>query len=118
MNYPEQIEATVLQLSQRTREAQDLREQVDLRESAATLEVLNARDEQGRSLYSNETARNAAIKLALSSNNNYQELERRLIVAETERSQLLARIERLRGEFRLHLLDRQQEIAAMGAERA
>ncbi len=118
MNYPEQIEATVLQLSQRTREAQDLREQVDLRESAATLEVLNARDEQGRSLYSNETARNAAIKLALSSNNNYQDLERKLTAAETERSQLLARLERLRGEFRLHLLDRQQEIAAMGAERA
>ncbi len=118
MNYPEQIEEVALQLSQRTREVQDLREQVTLRESAATLEVLNARDEQGRALYSNETARNAAIKLALSSNNNYQELERRLTAAETERSQLLARIERLRGEFRLHLLDRQQEIAAMGAEPA
>jgi len=118
MNYPEQIEDVALQLSQRTREVQDLREQVTLRESAATLEVLNARDEQGRALYSNETARNAAIKLALSSNNNYQELERRLTAAETERSQLLARIERLRGEFRLHLLDRQQEIAAMGAEPA
>ncbi len=116
MNYPEQIEANALQLSTKTREVQDLREQVDLRESAATLEVLNARDEQGRALYSNETARSAAIKLALASNNNYQELDRKLIAAETERAQLLARLERLRGEFRLHLLDRQQEIAAMRSE--
>ena len=116
MNYPEQIETFSLQLSSKTREVQDLREQVELRESAATLEILNARDEQGRALYSNETARNAAIKLALSSNNNYQDLERRLTAAETERAQLLARLERLRGEFRLHLLDRQQEIAAMRSE--
>lgn len=116
MNYPEQIEATALQLSAKTREVQDLREQIDLRESAATLEVLNARDEQGRALYSNETARNAAIKLALASNNNFQDLDRKLVAAETERAQLLARLERLRGEFRLHLLDRRQELAAMDSE--
>ena len=112
MNYPERIETLALQLAAKTREVQDLREQLDLKESAATLEVLNARDEGGRPLYSNETARNAALKLALTANTKYQELERKLSAAETDRAQLLASLERARNEFKLYLLDRQQEIAA------
>ena len=116
MNYPERIESLALQIAAKTREVQELREQIGLRESAATLEVLNAKDEEGRPLYSNETARSAAIKLALSGNTRYQELNRRLAATEQERAQLLANIERARNEFRVHLLDRQQEIATMRPE--
>lgn len=113
MNFPERIEQLALQLAAKTREVQDLREQLGLKESAATLEVLNARDEEGRPLYSNETARGAALKLALAANPRYTESERRLAAAEIERAELLANLERARNEFRLHLLDRQQEIATM-----
>lgn len=113
MNYPEHIESLALQVATKTREVQEVREQIGLRESAATLEILNAKDEEGKPLYSNETARSAAIKLALSVKTKYQELNRRLAVAEHERAQLLASIERARNEFRVHLLDRPQEIATM-----
>ncbi len=116
MNYPERIESLALSLAAKSREVQDLREQIGLRESSATLEILNAKDEEGRALYSNETARSAAIKLALASNTRYQELDRKLIIAEQERAQLAANVERARNEFKLHLLDRQQEIAALRAE--
>lgn len=113
MNYPERIESLALQIAAKTREVQDLRDQIGVRESAATLEVLNAKDEEGRPLYSNETARTAAINLALSGNTRYQELSRKLAAAEQERTQLMANTERARNEFKIYLLDRQQEIAVM-----
>ena len=115
-NLPERIEQLAVQVATKTREVQDLRDQIGQRESAATIEILNARDEEGRPLYSNETARGAALKLALAANTRYTDVERRLAVAETERAHLLANLERARNEFRLYLLDRQQEIAAMGDE--
>lgn len=116
MNYPERIESLALQIAAKTREVQEFREQIGLRESAATLQVLNAKDEEGRPLYSNETARSAAIKLALAGNTRYQESSRRLVAAEQERAQLLANIERARNDFKMHLLERQQEIATMHPE--
>lgn len=117
MNYPDEIEKLALAVAAKTREVQSLREQIDLKESAATLEILNAKDEQGRTLYSNETARSAALQLALAGNTKYQETARQLAVAESERAQLLAALERRRNEFKLHLLDRQQEIAAAAGGR-
>lgn len=116
MDYPERIEALAVQLAAKTREVQDLREQIGLRESSATLEVLNARDAENRPLHSNETSRNAAIQLALAASAKHQEAARRVAAAETERAGLQANVERLRNEFRLHLLDRQQEIAAMNSQ--
>ncbi|HEX8775639.1 MAG TPA: hypothetical protein VF735_18860 [Pyrinomonadaceae bacterium] len=110
LQYPERIEAVSLTIAAKNREIADLRNQIDLRQSAATLEILNARDENAKPLYSNETARSAAIKLALAANPGYQELERKLAAAELDRAASFASLERLRGEFKLYLLDRQQEI--------
>jgi hypothetical protein len=111
LDYPERIEAVSLTIAAKNREIADLRNQMDLKQSAATLEILNAKDENARPLYSNETARSAAIKLALAANPRYQELERKLSAAEMDRAQAFAGLERLRGEFKLHLLDRQQELS-------
>lgn len=110
MEYPERIEAVSLTIAAKNREMADLRNQIDLKQSAATLEILNAKDESAKPLYSNETARSAAIKLALAANARYQELERKLAAAELDRAQAFAALERLRGEFKLYLLDRQQEV--------
>jgi len=110
LDYPERIEAVSLTIAAKNREMTDLRNQLDLKQSAATLEILNAKDEQARPLYSNETARTAAIKLALAANTRYQELERKLAAAEMDRAAAFASLERLRGEFKLYLLDRQQEL--------
>jgi hypothetical protein len=110
LEYPERIEAVSLTIAAKNREMADLRNQIDLKQSAATLEILNAKDEGGKPLYSNETARSAAIKLALAANPRYQELERKLSAAELDRAQAFAALERLRGEFKLYLLDRQQEV--------
>lgn len=112
MEYPARIEAVSLTIAAKSREMADLRNEMALKESVATLEILNARDEHSKPLYSNETARSAALKIALSANTEYQELERRLAAIEMERSQAYAALERLRGEFKLYLLDRQQAMVA------
>ena len=80
MDYPERIEAVSLTIAAKNREMADLRNQIDLKQSAATLEILNARDEQAKPLYSNETARSAAIRLALAANPRYQELSGRRLL--------------------------------------
>lgn len=108
MDYPARIESVSLTIAAKSREMADLRNKISLQESIATLEVLNAKDEHSKPLYSNETARSAAIKLALAANPEYQELERKLAAIEMERAQGYASLERLRGEFKLYLLDRQQ----------
>jgi hypothetical protein len=110
LEYPERIEAVSLTIAAKNREMADLRHQIDLKQSVATLEILNARDENAKPLYSNETARSAAIKLALAANPGYQELERKLAAVEIDRAAAFAALERLRGEFKLYLLDRQQEV--------
>jgi hypothetical protein len=115
LSYPERIEAVSLTIAAKNREMADLRNQIDLKQSAATLEILNAKDESAKPLYSNETARSAAIKLALAANPRYQELERKLAAAEMDRAQAFASLERLRGEFKLYLLEKQQEAGTKDA---
>ena len=112
MNYPELIENVSLNLARKNREIQELRSQLGIEESSMILEILNAKDEQGKALYSNETARNAAVKIVLSTNPTYQELETKSLDAEQERAELLANFECLRNEFKLFLLDKQLEIAS------
>lgn len=115
MNLPERIEAITLLAATKNRDIHESREQLGLQESVATLEILTAKDEHGKPLYSNETARAAAIKLALSSRADYQEMQSKLIILEEERAAALANVERLRNEFKLYLLDKQLEIAVLQA---
>ena len=110
LGYPERIEAVSLTIAAKNREMTALRNEIELKQSAATLEILNARDENAKPLYSNETARSAAIRLALAANPRYQELESKLAAVEMDRARAFAALERLRGEFKLYLLDRQQEV--------
>ncbi len=114
MEYPARIESVSLTIAAKSREMTDLRNEISLKESVATLDILNAKDEHSKPLYSNETARSAAIKLALAANPEYQELERKLAAVEVERAGGYAALERLRGEFKLYLLDRQQALAMVG----
>ena len=110
MEYPARIESVSLTIAAKSREMAGLRNEMSLKESVATLEILNAKDEHSKPLYSNETARNAAINLAMAANPEYQELESKLAAVEMERAQGYAALERLRGEFKLYLLDRQQDL--------
>ena len=111
-SYPEQIERLNLDLAATTRDLAEAREQIDVIEHLITLEVLNARAADGKPAYSNETARAAAIKSRLLEHEQHRQLRRHLLDLEQAKAEALARLERARGEFKLHLLDRQTAIAS------
>ncbi|HSK71443.1 MAG TPA: hypothetical protein VK892_07100 [Pyrinomonadaceae bacterium] len=113
MDYPKLIENNLIALSNKNREIQELRKKLSIEECKVTLQILDAKDEQGKSLFPNETARNAAIKLELAKNLEYEELETNLLNKEQERAELLAKSERLNGEFKLFMLDKKLEIASL-----
>ncbi len=77
-----------------------------------TLDIAAAKTRDGKPLYSNEATRDVTLALRLLGNEDYAELKETLARAERKRQELTARIERLRGEFKVYLLECQAEIAA------
>lgn len=114
-NYPQQIEKASLDLAETLTQAAIQRERLVEIEAILTLEIANAKTPEGKPLYSNEVTRNAELVLRLRDNEDAAEIKQSLEHADEKRARLLARLEHLRGEFKLHLLDRQAEIAARNA---
>ena len=108
--HPERIEAAAQAIALRTREITALREQLAIIEAHHTLDVQSTTNEQGKALYSNEEARRAAQTLRLADDESYRQLTLKLRDAEGERARLAAEQERLRSEFKLYVLDRQEEV--------
>ncbi len=114
-SYPQQIEKVSLDLAETMAQAATQRERVAEIEAILTLEIANAKTPEGKPLYSNEAMRSAELVLRLRDNEDATEIKQSLGRADEKRARLLARLEHLRGEFKLHLLDRQDEIAARNA---
>ncbi len=105
-----EIEGIALNISARTREIADLREQLGIIEAREVLSILGMKDEGNKSVYSNEAARGAALTINLSEQREHQSLTARLREAEEARAHDSAAHERRRNEFKLFLLDKQIEL--------
>lgn len=112
ISYPAQIEQVSLDLAEAQREAVTLRERLAEIESILTLEIANAKSPEGKPLFSNEATRAAELILRLRDDADAKQIKELLARADERRARLSARQERLRGEFKLQLLDRQAEITA------
>ena len=110
-DYPERIETASLLLQEAQRRLDKLREQQGLIDQIASLGVWSARDEHGKPAFPNETARAAELSRRLAAHAEYQALKEIVQQAEQEKAVKLAVIERLRNEFKVALLDRQETIA-------
>jgi hypothetical protein len=108
--HPRKIEELSLEIARLDAELQDVREEIGSREAFMTLEIGAARDEAGKPLYSNETLRAAALTLAKEQSEDTKALRHQEKTLEQTRSEMFARLERLRFEFKLFLLDREAEI--------
>ncbi len=115
MNYPEMIEQMALKLADAAQEITALRDRMNEIEIIETLDIAAAKAGEGKPLYSNEATRAATLALRLLGNADYTELKETLARAERKRQELTARLERLRGEFKLALVERQAEIAALAS---
>lgn len=103
---PAQIERVANEIATATRTATELRRDAQILEAQHTLEIQNEMTDAGKPRYSNEDARRAALTLRLSTDDQHHALTHRLAAADEERARLIARHERLRGEFKLEWIAR------------
>lgn len=108
--HPQKIEELQIEITRVGAELQAVREEIGSREALMTLDIVTARDEGGKPLYSNESLRAAALTLAKEQSEELNELKNREKALEQTRGESFARLERLRLEFKLFLLDREAEI--------
>lgn len=113
MNYPEQIEQTSLKLAETSQELASLREHLAGIEAIAVLDIASAKTPEGKPLYSNDTTRSAALTLRLRDDSEAVEVKGMIERAEQKRSELFARLERLRGEFKLSLVEQQARLTSI-----
>jgi hypothetical protein len=107
-----QIERINLDLANLNYDLQLHRERQAFLEANLTFAILDAKHpDTGKTLYSNETAREAALKLRLHEHEEWQTLRGAIFGAERDRAKLLAQLEQLRSLFKLELLERQDAIA-------
>ena len=109
MNLPEEIENTFLELAAFDERIKQRRSRVRSLELQITLDVTTAKDpETGKLLLTNEKQREAAIANQLADSVEYDELATELGNLEQDRLRLQARLERLRMEFKVEMLEAEQ----------
>ena len=86
------------------------RERLNIIESDITIDVNTAKGVDGKPLFSNDSLRKAAITKQCDDDSEYTKIKSDLEDSERNRLYKLAELERLRLEFKLFLLDRQEEI--------
>ncbi len=106
----QRLETISLAIAASTRAIVALREQLSIIEANHVLDVQGAMNEQGKPQYPNEDARRAALTLRLADDETHRQLTLRLRDTEVERAHLNAEHDRLRQEFKLYVLDRQEEV--------
>lgn len=89
------------------------REKAQAIEDAHMVDILVAKDEKDKPLYSNEKTLEIELRTRLGLSEVYQDLRGRIEAEEGYRAVLAIRLERLRGEFKLELAERWQKYAEL-----
>jgi hypothetical protein len=109
MNLPEEIENTFLELAAFDERIKSRRARVRSIELQITLDVTTAKDPTtGKLLLSNDKQRESAVASALTEDSEYAEIAEQLSNLEQDRLRLQARLERLRMEFKVEMLEAEQ----------
>jgi hypothetical protein len=111
LNYPEEIEGTFLELAAKDEEIRRRRLEIRSLELDITLDATTAKGEDGKLILTNDTQRKAAIEKMLAEKAEYAEYGESLSNLEQDRIKLQARLERLRLELKLHILECEQNNA-------
>jgi hypothetical protein len=115
-NYPERIEAALLEIFDVKRKLGDRRASMRSLEINVTVHHSTAKDPTtGKLLLTNETQRTSAIAKHLEEDEDYRAQLSEVRDLELQLAQAEASLERLRMEFRVHMLDaeRNNAIAAL-----
>lgn len=109
-DYPEKIEKHLRTIADMNINIQREREELSRIEADFHLEIAEARDENGKPLFSNDTTRKAAFTKGILESPEHTTISQSLEILERDRLYLLALVERLRLEYKLFLLDREGEL--------
>jgi hypothetical protein len=106
--YPSKIESNVKALATLSNEILEARDQIRDLEMDAASEGLEARNGDGKALYTNDKAREIAIHKILKEN-GHRDAVKQLRQLEHSRALVEAEIERLRREQRIAMIDYERE---------
>jgi hypothetical protein len=108
-DYPARIEATALALHGAAKVLEQRRELASLHAAEIKLEIITAKNEVGKPVHSNESARECAIVETLARDEAYQQLVEEVDQAERLKIELAAKLERLRSEYRISLIEHEAD---------
>lgn len=108
MNLPEEIENTYLELAAVRERMKGKRTRVRSLELQIAFDVTTAKDESGKLILTNEKQREAAIAKMLAESQDYVGMAKELGNDEQDETHLMARLERLRMEFKVEMLEAEQ----------
>jgi hypothetical protein len=111
LNFPKEIEDCYLELAATDEQIRRRRLEVRSLELDITLDATTAKDANGKLLLSNEMQRKAAIEKMLAEKTEYADYAESISNLEQDRIKLQARLERLRLELKLHILECEQNNA-------
>ncbi len=104
-----------LALAECNRQSAELRERLAATEAIIIQDIVAAKTPDGKPQFSNESVRAAELTLRMRDDAEAADLKAQIERGEMQKQQHLARLERLRGEFKLALIERQAEIVALAS---
>lgn len=108
MEHPQQIEKALNDIAFIDDQLRQRRQAIRKIELDVTLDIAGARGEDGKLICTNEKQREGAIAKMLEESSDYRELGKGVGELERDRAALMARLERLRLEVRLEILEAEQ----------
>lgn len=108
---PTEIENHLLELHKIDADLEAAKFLMDYRQSELYLTVCNEKGDMLKPLYSTDKQRDAAHMILVAEDEAVAGLELQLNTLKYKRAKIIARIESLKMSFKLHLLDRELEIA-------
>lgn len=106
MSTPSKIESTLFEIALLREKIEAKKIQLEEIDDRITLEVHDATGPDGKKAFSNEKLRDIEIRRLQREDKEYWRLSGELGDASYEKDRLTARLERLRGDFKLELIDR------------
>lgn len=113
MNEPAMIETTTNAIHAQRCVVTDLQADLAFLDDGFLLAVTRALDDKGKPLFSNEALRVAAIREQQRNSEQYQQATLKLRLAQERLARLQAQQERMRLEFKLMIVERQERLVGL-----
>lgn len=108
-NYPEEIERLAIEAARLKHFIETARASIQVIEADLQLEIIAARDVEGKPVFGNERAREAAFVKACNDSEELQTLIAERRTHDFSLAETLAKYDRARSEFNLYLLEREEK---------